>query len=322
MGLVAAQPIRGRREWTSLAKVDAFGNSSGAPKLSGTSLKMQRLMLVSVLAVGAILPLSVVVFSRSAGNDLGPEIGPTIEAFEARNGQLIAAGSASTQVNTAAAWSRIGSLDRDNVAVLAYTDDVVFALTDRGLLAANPDTLDFSPWPEAARPGAGRGSDEVALDGFVAMGAVDSTVYMVTEAGSTRRIETGTGTALSTSESVVGAPIGRVVIADGDSSTAWGVNADGRLVKTDDAGGSWVEMASSEAVIDVTIDDSVPARLGVLDETGVALSTDAGATWEHIDSPPGLQAIAYDGTTLYGATSVDGLGLTFALIDGEWTVTR
>lgn len=305
-----------------MAKVDASDHSSSVPKLSGTSLKMQRLMLVSVLAVGAILPVSVLVFSRSAGNDLGPEIGPTVEAFQARNGQLIAAGSSSTQVNTAAAWSQIGSLDRDNVTALAYTDDLVLALTDRGLLAADPDTLDFSPWPEATKPGAGRGRDEVALDGLVAMGAVGSTVYMVTDAGSTRRIEADTGTALSTSESVVGAPVGRVVIVDGDSSTAWGVNAGGRLVKTDDAGGSWVEMASSEAVIDVAIDDSVPARLGVLDETGVALSTDAGVTWERIDSPPGLQAIAYDGTTLYGATSVDGLGLTFALIDGEWTVTR
>ena len=291
---------------------------SMVPTVAGWALRKQRVMLVAVLAVGAILPISVVAFSRSTQSDLGPEVGSSIDAFDVLDGQSLVVGPASAQVCSSGV--RIDSLDEDDVDALASTADRAFALTDRGLLVADTQTFDFAPWPALTTSKLGRLGDDTGVSGLLAMGASNDVVYVVSDAGRTWRIDSSTAKVLSTSALSVDAPEGRLAVSVDSSPTVWGVGEAGQLQRTDNLGDSWIEVASLGRVLDVATDDTAGERVGVLDETGVLVSNDAGLTWERVDSPPGLEAIVFDASVLYGATTVDGRCLTFAFVDGKWTV--
>ena len=291
---------------------------STAPTVAGSALRKQRMMLVAVLAVGAILPISAVLFSRSTQRDLGPEVGSSIDAFDVLNGQSLVVGPASAQV--CSPGIRIDSLDGDDVVVLASAADRAFALTDRGLLVADTQTFDFAPWPPLTTSKPGRLGDDTGARSLLAMGASNGVVYVVSDAGRTWRIDSSTARVLSTSASSVEAPEGRLAVSVDSSPTVWGVSEAGQLLRTDDQGDSWIEVASLGIVYDVATDHTASERVGVLDKAGVLMSNDAGLTWERVDSPPGLEAIVFDAGVLYGATSVEGRCLTFAFVDGKWTV--
>ena len=305
-----------------MAEPESAASGSDARRVAGSGLRMQRVMLVGVLAVGAILPVSVLVFSRSAQSVLGAEVGSSIDAFEVYDGRPLVAGPVSTQVCSGGSGERrIDSLDGDEVVVLAHAADRAFALTERGLFVADPLTLSFASWPGQLTPRVGQLREGTGLAGLRAMGAANDVVYTVSDAGRTSRLDSETAEVLSSSASRVEAPRGRLAVAAGSSPTVWGVNNAGRLVRSDDDGGSWIEVANRGSVVDVAADDAAPSLVGVLDEDGVELSNDAGLTWDRIDSPPGLEAIAFDASVLYAATAVDGRCLTFAFVDEEWTTT-
>lgn len=265
-------------------------------------------MLVVILLTALLIPANTWFASRRSPPDWGPVVGSDLHAVAVFGGRTLVGGhSASGLSDRAGSWATISTLDQVHVTAWARTAAKTLAAGEEGLHVSFDNGSTCSVW----RPFTGTKVE--------ALGAARDTVYAATQEGGLL-ISTDAGRSFQPRNGRVG--LTGVISPDPrDPDRAVAVDEGRGAVITVGGGKRWRRLSPQPAVAAASLNPAKPDEIAVLGPAGLSVSRDSGRSWESVESPEGLLALAPDSRgALVAAALVDDRAVIFRKTDGAWQV--
>jgi hypothetical protein len=267
------------------------------------------MILLAVLITAGLVPLNLLVsVLRDDGRKFGPRIGEHVHAIEAVGAQRVVVGHRGAGVIAAdGTFEGLDSIAGLDVTAVSNTEGGVLVLADGELRGTDRLRDPFEP---VAGP---KGEST-----FVAMGAADGRIYLATKDGElfVSRSSDGRYRQIRGTEDTL--LVGQIDVAPDAPGRLVAIDRERGAVLSTDDGRTWRTVDSPFGDGDEVAAVFGPGESGltVLGGDEMAVSREPGS-WETLDIPPGLDALAYDESLVVAAVDEEQ-AITFVRDDDEW----